>query len=420
MPHELHPGTAAALDGPAWLRAERTAAAQRAQAAGLPTPDEEIWRYSRIAELDLAAFRLADAPAQDVVPAERLAALRALSPAALVVTVDGHLVHLEVAPEAAAQGLSVAAPSEPGVLGSVMTTATDVFAEWNTALATAPVVVSLRAGRAVSGPVVVADLTLTDGAASFPRLVVQVGADAELTVLHQALGDDVQALTAPVVELHAAQAARLRYVTLQQLGSRVWQVGSVVASGERDSSTSIAAVALGGDYARQRIDARLVGQGASGEQLAVYFGEGTQMHDFRTLQDHVAPKTTSNLLFKGAVEGHAKSVYTGLIKVRPEARGTAAFQTNRNIKLSEGAWAESVPNLEIETNDVKCSHASAVGPIDEDQRFYLESRGVPPEVAERLIVLGFFDEVFDQLPVPDAIAPARAQVAAKLERREVV
>jgi len=130
-------------------------------------------------------------------------------------------------------------------------------------------------------------------------------------------------------------------------------------------------VALGGDYSRARTEVALIGRGGSADQVAVYFGEGRQMHDVRTIQDHVAPRTTSNLLFKGAVEGHATSVYTGLIRVRKEARGTNAFQTNRNLKLSEGAWAESVPNLEIETNDVRCSHASAVGPIDEEQRFYL-------------------------------------------------
>ncbi len=142
------------------------------------------------------------------------------------------------------------------------------------------------------------------------------------------------------------------------------------------------------------------------------------MHDFRTLQDHAAPKTRSNLLFKGALAGHAQSVYTGLIKVRKEARGTDAFQTNRNLKLSEHAWAESVPNLEIETNDVRCSHASAVGPIDEDQRFYLESRGVPTAIAERLIVLGFFDEVLEQLPAPALVPQLRARVAEKLDARD--
>jgi Fe-S cluster assembly protein SufD len=107
-------------------------------------------------------------------------------------------------------------------------------------------------------------------------------------------------------------------------------------------------------------------------------------------------------------------VYTGLIRIRPHARGTNAFQTNRTLTLSEGAWAESVPNLDIETNDVRCSHASTVGPIDEDQRFYLESRGIRPDVAQRLVVLGFFDEVLDQLPGGELVGGVRSRLASKV------
>jgi Fe-S cluster assembly protein SufD len=166
-----------------------------------------------------------------------------------------------------------------------------------------------------------------------------------------------------------------------------------------------------------RTDARVTGMGASNRQIALYYADGDQMHDFRTLQDHIAPKTNSDLLFKGAVQNRARSVYTGLIRIRHDAKGSAAFQTNRNLTLSHGAWAESVPNLDIETNDVKCSHASTVGPIDDEQRFYLESRGIPPEVAERLVVLGFFDEVLDQLPVGPLATELRQQVSAKLQRR---
>jgi Fe-S cluster assembly protein SufD len=151
----------------------------------------------------------------------------------------------------------------------------------------------------------------------------------------------------------------------------------------------------------------------------VFFGEAAQTLDFRTFQNHVAPDCTSNLLFKGAVGGRSRSVYTGMIHVGKDARGTNAFQTNRNVKLSAGAWAESVPNLVIENNDVRCSHASAVGPVDEEQRFYLESRGVPTDEAERLIVTGFFDEVLTRLPVPSLAPVLRGVVGAKFARREV-
>jgi Fe-S cluster assembly protein SufD len=228
-------------------------------------------------------------------------------------------------------------------------------------------------------------------------------------------GDD-PALVVPVVELAASPAARVAYLAVQQLGRATWQIGSVVARGESAASVHASLAGLGGDYARVRTDCLLTGRGASGTITALYFGDGEQMLDFRTFQDHAAPDTSSNLLFKGAVDDASASVYTGLIRVRKGARGTNALQTNRNIKLSDAAWAESVPNLEIENNDVRCKHESAVSPIDADQRFYLESRGVPPEVAERLVVQGFFREVFDQLAVPEVSETLNAAVAAKLAK----
>ncbi|MSX75013.1 MAG: hypothetical protein F2744_05065, partial [Actinobacteria bacterium] len=149
---------------------------------------------------------------------------------------------------------------------------------------------------------------------------------------------------------------------------------------------------------------------ASGNLSSAYFGDDHQMLDLRTFQEHQAADTTSKLLFKGAVADNSHSVYTGLIRIKPDARGSNAYQTNRNLKLSDTAWAESVPNLEIENNDVHCSHASTVGPVDEEQRFYVESRGVPSLVAERLIVAGFFDEVLDHFAVPALASAARDRV----------
>jgi len=248
----------------------------------------------------------------------------------------------------------------------------------------------------------------------FPRTVVVLGANAEATVVERYQSADVAAFVDPVVELDVGDAARLRYANVQELGPRVWQTAYQASRVGRDAELTSTAVALGGDYARLRTDARLEGRGGSSRLMAVYFGSAATMHDFRTLQDHSAPQTTSDLLFKGAVADTAKGVYSGLIRVRKDASGTNAFQTNRNLVLSEGAGAESVPNLEIETNDVRCSHASAVGPIDEEQRYYLESRGVPPEVAERLIVLGFFDEVLQRLPSPTLAARLRERLAARL------
>jgi Fe-S cluster assembly protein SufD len=348
--------------------------------ARLPSPESEVWRYSRIAELDLGAFR----------------------PVPLTTTVTGDAT-LTPSPELTAE-----------LVASMETH--DVFDELSAVYAQT-VEIHVPAGRVLTEPIVVTHLITEDATAAFPRLVVHGGADSEFTVVERfESAPGIRALIVPRLVLHASQAARVSYLALNLLADTVWQLGHQQATGERDSSTLLATVALGGDYARVRTDARVVGQGATTKQVALFYADGHQMHDFRTLQDHIAPKTNSDLLFKGAVQDHAKSVYTGLIRIREDAKGSVAYQTNRNLTLSEGAWAESVPNLDIRTNDVKCSHASTVGPIDEEQRFYLESRGIPPQVAERLVVLGFFDDVLGALPVGSLRDDLRARVAAKLER----
>jgi Fe-S cluster assembly protein SufD len=333
---------------------------------------------------------------------------------------NGYLVHLELDESLAARGvrLGLAAdhPDGASLVGSLTAEPADVFVALNDVHAVHPVILDVPAGVTVPEPVIVVDWI--DGAADdravFPRLSVRLGADAEARVVEWHGSSDVVALAAPVTELDVARAARLHYVSVQDRGPRVWQVASQLSRGDADATVTAAQVALGGSYARTRAECALVGRGATGRLRAVYFGEASQMLDFRTFQDHVAPDCTSDLLFKGAVGDSSRSVYTGLIRVRKAARGTNAFQTNRNIKLSDGAWAESVPNLEIENNDVRCSHASAVGPVDEEQLFYLESRGVPTEVAERLIVFGFFDDVVRTIPVPSLHEPLRAAITRKL------
>jgi Fe-S cluster assembly protein SufD len=390
----------------------------------MPTEAEEVWRYSRISELDLDSYRPAEPAAAGVVPepqplADMLDAVGARS--GLAVAVNGRIVRVEVDETAARRGLAVAALSErpdgDDVLGSVMSEPVDMFGDLNTAFLADAIVVDVPDGMVLEHPVVVAHWVDGEGLAVFPRTIVRVGRDAQAVVLEHHGSADVAALSVPITEIDVAAAGRLRYLVVQDLGPRMWQVGYQSSQGGRDCSSQLAAVALGGEYARHRQDARLVGAGGSSELLAVYFGEGSQMHDFRTMQDHVAPNTTSELLFKGAVEDQARGVYSGLIRIRKDAQKTVATQTNRNLVLSEGAHADSVPNLEIEANDVRCSHATAVGPIDEDQRFYVESRGVPPEVAEQLIVVGFFGEVLARLPVPALASRLGDAVASKLQRR---
>ncbi len=350
----------------------------------LPTADEEIWRYSRIGDLDLTAFEPTAHEPKVTGGADVVSSLPAGSA-------------IELFPE-----------STP-----------DVFAGLNRDLA-ATVRIVVPAGVVVDQPIVIEHAVPADHALVCPRLVIEAGDNSEVTVIERFTSAAAgPALVLPVVQITSGQAARVNYLAVNELSDEAWSIGHQQAVSQRDSTVLLASVSLGGDYARVRTEARIEGKGASTRQVALYFAGGNQMHDFRTIQDHAAPHSNSDLLFKGAVQDHARSVYTGLIKIRENAKGTVANQTNRNLTLSEGSWAESVPNLDIETNDVKCSHASTVGPIDEEQRFYLESRGVRPEIAERLVVLGFFDEVLSQLPAASITGDLRAAVAAKLHLGEV-
>jgi Fe-S cluster assembly protein SufD len=352
--------------------------------AALPTTEEEVWRYSRIDELDLDRFEAV--PSASVVEHGDLGRARVLRAADL----DG-------------PDLLTPEPDHG-----------DALVWLHHALAADPIVIDVPAGVTVPDPIVVRHTGPGDGAASAVHLVVRAGADSDVRVIEVFEGGDA-GLLLPVTDVLVGSAARVGYVGAQHLSHATWSIGVLDISVEAQATITAGLAGFGGDYARLRTDCRLLGRGATGDLLAAYFGDDAQTLDYRTFQDHVAPDTTSNLLFKGAVSDRSRSVYTGLIKVGKDARGTNAFQTNRNIKLSEDAWAESVPNLMIENNDVHCSHASAVGPIDEEQRFYLESRGIPTPVAERLIVAGFFAEVFDRLPVGDLRAELDSFVEAKLE-----
>ncbi|HVT75751.1 MAG TPA: Fe-S cluster assembly protein SufD [Acidimicrobiales bacterium] len=393
-----------------WLVTRRASAEATLNGVALPTSDFEVWRYSPIDGLDLGRYTaVAGAGTADpavehpLVPAER---------AALVVVRDDRIVHLEVnAPGLTVQALSDFAEA-PAELGSAISEP-DAFTLRNDAYSESGVVVDVAANAVIAAPVVVVHDVTIDGALVYPRMLVRAGTSANVTVLDVALSADIDALILPVVELCAGANASLRYESVQALGPKVWQIATTGTRVERDGHLTCAAIALGGAYARARLDSKVLGPGATAELIAAYFGSGEQIHDFRTMQDHHAPKTSSDLLFKGVLTDTSRSVYSGLIRIRPGASGSAAFQTNRNLVLGDGAHADSVPNLEIEENDVKCSHASAVGPVDADQRFYLEARGVPTEVAERLIVLGFFDDIIERTPVVELRDALRTAVALK-------
>jgi len=428
------PGRAAALPGPEWLRRRRAEAAEDAAAMPMPSEKEEVWRYTPIDELRLEDF----APR----PGGTRTALGDLGEAfvegiaadlpgrgALVVACDGTPVALERSglPDTVRFG-GIVGPPSPGpvggpdgqeLLGQVLTDG-DVLVRLNDAFHPDAIVLDVPAGVVLEGPVVLVQWCSTEGVApapaSFPRTVVRLGRGASAEVVEIVVGapGEGRGLVVPVTELVVGDGAHLAYASCQVLGSGAWHLGRLAAVAGRDSTLRTFTVGLGADYDRSRTDAVAGGAGSTTELRSAYLGTGTQVHDVRTLQDHAAPHTTSDLLCKGAVAGHARSVYSGLIRVRHGAVRTNAFQTNHNLVLDEGAHADSVPNLDIQENDVRCSHASTVGPVDVDQRYYLESRGIPPERAEQLIVLGFFDDIVGRSPVPSFVPRMRREVGLRL------
>ncbi len=423
---------AEALGGPAWLRQRRLKAAEAVSSAQLPSPSEEVWRYSPITELRLETYQPAPAAGANGAVKEPDALVRGAGVddllgslrdrlgelSALAVTCDGQLAGVEISPEAADAGLVIrpfGEESESAVLlGGVQGEPADVFGLMNDAFCSEPILLEIPRGVRISDPVAVVNLVRTPALAIFPRLVVVVGDGAEAQVVNALVSGEGEVLVAPIAEVEVGAGGRLQYLTLQELGPQATGIEQTAATVASQGHLAIGLAAVGGAYARCRVDCTLSGRGATGDMSAMYFGDGEQVLDFRTFQNHLAPDTNSNLLFVGAVEDRARSIYSGLIRVGVTARGTDAQQTNRILKLSEEVWADSVPNLEIENNDVRCAHASSVGPIDADHRFYLESRGVPPDVAERLIVEGFFSEVRNRLPVQSVASGFDEMVRAKI------
>jgi len=391
------PDAAAALGGQAWLTARRVAAAERLDDLKWPNASEDLWRFSPVDAFDLDRFTPRGATQRSLdVPALSTG----LASKGVVVGDLGDVDDAE-----AADWLGTCSDASP-----------DAFTVLHDAFVVGGSYVRVPPGVVVDEPLIFEHRSGGDGLASFPHTLVVVGEGADVTVIDRFAAHGAPHLCDIVIELIVGDGARVRYVSMQEHDATTWQVGLQRAHVGRDASLRSSAVALGGDYARMRTESLLTGTGAESDLLAVYFGDGDQVLDFRTLQDHAAPHTRSDLLFKGAVEDRARSVYSGLVRLREEAQHANASQTNRNLVLTEGASAESIPNLEIEANDVRCSHASAVGPIDDDQRYYLESRGIPPEEAEQLIVLGFFDAVLERLPVPSLAGALRRSVERKLGR----
>lgn len=395
---------AAALGGAMWQRERREAASSAIETIGFPTEKQEVWRYTPIDAFDPERFHPALSASGERGVGDSLAALGAALDGAIRIGTDsGFALPLSVE---LPTGVSISlASSRAAAYGpATVLESTDGFSALSDCFSPDPIVIEVDPGVEVASPIAVVHWLARDGAssvASFPRVVVRLGDGARASVIEVFAGGGASkhSLVVPITEIDLADGSGLSYVSVQGVDPSTWSIGRIEGRVGRDAMLSSFSLGIGGSYSRLRCDVASIGVGSTTRIGSAYFGTDDQVHDIRTLQDHRVARSMSDLTCKGAVTGSSRSVYSGLIRVRRGAVKTEAFQRNHNLVLDPGAHADSVPNLDIEENDVRCSHASTVGPVDDEQRYYLESRGITPLRAERLIVLGFFEDMVASSPI---------------------
>jgi len=418
---------------PEWLQAARLAGFEAFEEAPMPTTRVEEWRYTDIGSvLKLGGLAFAEeAPpvaGVDALPEGlRAVVAEASGVSGRLAQTDASVTLHELPEELRAQGvvftsLESAAAEHPELvqkyLGTAVTAQDGKFAAMNAAFWTGGVFLYVPRGVRVEVPLRSYRWISEGGSAVFPRTLVVAEGGAEVSLVDEMASPDFdrQTFALATAEVFAEDGAKVNYVSVQSWGAGVVHLGTDRLSAGRDSRITTLYMAMGGSVTRNDIRCALRRPGSHVDMLGLYIADGTQHFDHETLQDHVSPHASSNLLFKGALRDQGRSVFRGLIRVHPGAQRTDAYQTNRNLLLSGEARADSLPNLEIQADDVRCSHAATVGQLDEEEIFYLLSRGIPQSEAVRLVVFGFFGEVLEQLPLPGV----REELVRAVERKLAV
>jgi len=407
---------------PAWLTARRERAVGLKDSLPLPsfrgTPG---WEFTSLKKLDLDSFEKPD----------RIGAHIDVAALAVVDAPEGatRLEQVDHGFDGAADGdvagdgtivmpLSLAVQQHPQLVEQHFGTIVDIedpFVARNESAWEGGAFVYVPRGVTVAAPIVVSVVQAQGQTTlSWRTLVVlEEGASAEVWEQYVSADDDTDGLLNCVVELSIGQNARLRYVCAQGLSEKAWIFGTQRATVDRDGALDWIALGFGSGNGRVAMDTKLIGPGADAKVTGAYATHSRQHLDYATTQVHDAPNTTSDLAFRGILDGRSNTVWSGMIKVEPGAQQIDAFQESRNLLLTKTAHADSVPGLEILANDVRCTHAAAIAQIDLEKLFYLRSRGLPLEKAKRLVIEGFLEatvERFEQGFVREAVAGA-------LERR---
>jgi Fe-S cluster assembly protein SufD len=299
-------------------------------------------------------------------------------------------------------------------LGSVVSDEDDFFVARNEAAFRGGAFVYVPRGVLLERPIPLVGIQAGSGTELARRtlIVIDDGAQAEVWEQFLSAEEDLDGLFNVVTELVVGDGARLRYVSGQALSEHSWIFGAQRAEVGRDGYLDWVALGFGSARGRVRMETKLAGEGAEARVTGAYATHGRQHIDFDTTQEHAAPHTTSDLAFRGVLAGRSTAVWKGNIIVDPGAQKTDAFQESRNLLISKRAHADAIPGLEIQANDVRCTHAAAVAQIDPEQLFYLRSRGLRQEVAKRLVIEGFLAalvERFEQGPVREQLGEALEQ-----------
>ena len=417
-------------DEPEWLQERRIEAWKIYDSLPMPTLQDEEWRRTNLRALklnDIAPFAESGATAGSLLPeAERGEAF-----AGTLSLRDGERVEYTLRDDLCGQGVIFsdmrAAVREHGdlVRKHFMTRCVppedSKFAALHAAFWQNGVFLYVPKGVTVTDPFRVIVSAGLHNSASLSHTLVVLAEEAQATLVEDTLSDETseQGLSSRIVELMLDRGAVLHYVGTQRLGRSAFDFHTERALLGRDTNVILQTVELGSRLSKGRVETILTGDGASAKLHGLYIADGKQHLDRYTLQDHRAASGTSDLLFKGVITDEARSVFSGLIRVTPEGKGTAAYQQNRNLLLSRTARADSIPNLEIGANDIiGCSHGATVGKVDEEQLFYLMCRGLSRVEATRLIVEGFVDPLVAEIPVAGLRDALRREISARVGAAE--
>ena len=350
------------------------------------------WEFTDISDLDLAAF-------------ERVAPDAGPGSAPLWDLEEPQLP----------DGVLVTTIEDAKQLGSLLSGDDDVFVALNDAGVRGGSFVYVPRGVVVESPISLTAVQARTGTLVNQRtlIVLEEGAQAEVWEQYLSDSEEVEGVFNAVTELVVADNAHLRYVCGQALSEKSWMFGAQRAELGRDASLDWVALGFGSASGRVRMETRLGGEGADARVTGAYATHRRQHIDFDTTQEHAAPNTTSDLAFRGVLQGRSSAVWKGNIIVDPGAQKTDAFQESRNLLISKRAHADAIPGLEIQANDVRCTHAAAVAQVDPEQLFYLRSHGLDEEIAKRLVIEGFLAALVERFEQ----GPVRAVLGGALERR---